>query len=48
MGDLKKFEFLDLRANQLTALPNSLGSLPNLEKLDLRWNPSLVVSGFSG
>ena len=30
--------YLDLRANSLTILPASLGALPRLEKLDLRWN----------
>jgi Leucine-rich repeat (LRR) protein len=34
---------LDLRANQLTELPADIAKLPNLEKLDLRWNKSLAV-----
>jgi hypothetical protein len=29
---------LDLRGNKLRSLPTSLAALPNLEKLDLRWN----------
>ena len=30
--------FLDLRANQLWSLPESVRRLHQLEKLDLRWN----------
>jgi Leucine-rich repeat (LRR) protein len=30
--------YIDLRNNQLTTLPESICKLPNLEKLDLRWN----------
>ncbi len=29
---------LDLRGNLLDELPDALGDLPALEKLDLRWN----------
>ena len=29
---------LDLRANKLVSLPAAIGDLPNLEKLDARWN----------
>jgi Leucine-rich repeat (LRR) protein len=29
---------LDLRGNRLDELPEALGDLPALEKLDLRWN----------
>jgi Leucine-rich repeat (LRR) protein len=29
---------LDLRSNHLTTLPASVGKLPRLQKLDLRWN----------
>jgi Leucine-rich repeat (LRR) protein len=32
-----------LRANQLTGLPADISKLPNLEKLDLRWNKSLSI-----
>jgi hypothetical protein len=32
-----------LRANQLTELPADMAELPNLEKLDLRWNKSLSI-----
>jgi Leucine-rich repeat (LRR) protein len=38
MGKLKNLRFLDLRANRLTVLPESLSKLRKLEKLDLRWN----------
>ncbi len=29
---------LDLRANRLTSVPEWIGELPDLQKLDLRWN----------
>ena len=29
---------LNLRANKLVSLPAAIGDLPNLEKLDARWN----------
>jgi hypothetical protein len=35
---LKHLRFLDLRANRLSTLPESLSALHRLEKLDLRWN----------
>lgn len=38
IGQLPRLRVLDLRANRLTALPDSLADLPGLEKLDLRWN----------
>jgi Leucine-rich repeat (LRR) protein len=40
--------FLDLRANQLRQLPAGLAGLPNLEKLDLRWNKLLTVPNWIG
>ena len=36
--DLRSLEYLDLRANALTALPADVHRLPNLRKVDLRWN----------
>jgi len=38
LGGLKRLRVLDLRANRLAALPDTLADLPALEKLDLRWN----------
>jgi Leucine-rich repeat (LRR) protein len=40
---LKQLRFLDLRANRLSALPESLAELHRLEKLDLRWNQFQTV-----
>ncbi len=34
----KGFRLVDLRANKLVSLPAAIGDLPNLEKLDARWN----------
>jgi Leucine-rich repeat (LRR) protein len=34
----KGLEFLDLRVNRLTAVPEEVRSRPRLRKLDLRWN----------
>ena len=36
---------LDLRGNRLDELPEDLGTLPALEKLDLRWNRFARVPG---
>ena len=38
IGSLSKLLYLDLRGNQLNALPESTAHLQSLEKLDLRWN----------
>jgi Leucine-rich repeat (LRR) protein len=38
MSGLRSLEYLDLRANALTAVPADLHELPNLRKIDLRWN----------
>ena len=35
---LTNLRFLDLRANRLASIPDSLAKLRSLEKLDLRWN----------
>jgi Leucine-rich repeat (LRR) protein len=35
-----------LRANQLTSLPAGIGTLPKLEKLDLRWNKLSSMPGW--
>jgi len=40
---LKGLRFLDVRANQLTELPESIAKLQALEKLDLRWNKALSI-----
>jgi Leucine-rich repeat (LRR) protein len=32
-----------LRNNRLSAVPDSIAALPNLKKLDLRWNKLRVV-----
>lgn len=37
-GCLRRLRVLDLRINRLTTLPEALGDLPALEKLDLRWD----------
>jgi Leucine-rich repeat (LRR) protein len=38
MGQLKNLRHLDLRGNRLTKIPDWLEELPNLEKVDFRWN----------
>jgi Leucine-rich repeat (LRR) protein len=38
MSGLQSLEYLDLRANALTAVPEDVHALPKLRKLDLRWN----------
>ena len=38
LGRAINLTHLDLRGNKLRALPSSLAALPQLEKLDLRWN----------
>jgi Leucine-rich repeat (LRR) protein len=40
---MKALRFLDLRENKLTCLPTNIRFLPNLEKLDVRWNKELVI-----
>jgi hypothetical protein len=34
---LQRLTHLDLRASRLSALPDSMASMHNLRKLDLRW-----------
>jgi len=38
-GALRSVRELDLRGNVLRTLPEWMLQLPDLEKLDLRWNP---------
>ena len=41
IGQLGDLSVIDLRGNPLADLPASLARLPRLEKLDLRWTPTL-------
>ena len=42
VGESMLVPFKYLRDNPLTDLPDGIAALPNLEKLDLRWNHQLV------
>lgn len=44
---MSSIQYIDLRANQLSTLPESMINLTQLTKLDLRWNnfttkPSII------
>lgn len=42
MRGLTELRQIDLRGNSLSHLPDCVGSLPRLEKLDLRWTSNLA------